>query len=32
MDWWMGPVVLLGGLFLVVGAATVVRWAVGLLS
>jgi hypothetical protein len=31
-DWWMGPVVLLGGLFLVVGAVTVVRWAVGLLS
>ncbi|MQA98914.1 MAG: hypothetical protein GEU78_01250 [Actinobacteria bacterium] len=31
-DWWMGPVVLFGGLFLVVGAVTVVRWAVGLLS
>jgi hypothetical protein len=32
MDWWMGPAVLLGGLFLVVGAVTVVRWALGLLS
>jgi hypothetical protein len=32
MDWWMGPAVLFGGLFLVVGAVTVIRWAVGLLS
>ena len=32
MDWWMGPAVLFGGLFLLVGAWTVIRWAVGLLS
>jgi hypothetical protein len=32
MDWWMGPAVLFGGLFLVVGAWTVLRWAAGLLS
>jgi hypothetical protein len=32
MDWWMGPLVLLGVLFLLVGAVTVVRWAVGLVS
>lgn len=31
MDWWVGPLVLLAVLFIVVGAATVVRWAVGLL-
>ena len=29
-DWWVGPLVLLGVLFLIIGAATVVRWAVGL--
>lgn len=32
MDWWLGPLVLLGVLFVVIGAVTVVRWAVGLLS
>ncbi|MFN2491241.1 MAG: hypothetical protein ABR529_16240 [Actinomycetota bacterium] len=31
LDWWIGPTVLLGVLFAVVGAFTVVRWAVGLL-
>jgi hypothetical protein len=31
-DWWFGPLVLLGVLFVVVGAFTVVRWAVGLLQ
>ena len=29
-DWWVGPLVLLGVLFVVVGAVTVIRWAVGL--
>lgn len=29
-DWWMGPLVLLGVLFVIVGAVTVIRWAVGL--
>jgi hypothetical protein len=32
LDWWVGPLVLVGILFVVIGAATVVRWAVGLLS
>jgi hypothetical protein len=31
MDWWIGPAVLVGALFVIVGAVTVVRWAVGLL-
>jgi hypothetical protein len=32
LDWWMGPLILVGIVFVVVGAATVVRWAAGLLS
>lgn len=32
MDWWVGPLVLFGVLFVVVGAITIVRWAVGLVS
>ena len=32
MDWWIGPLVLFGVLFVVVGAITIVRWAVGLIS
>ncbi len=32
MDWWLGPLVLVGVIFVVVGAVTVFRWAVGLLS
>jgi hypothetical protein len=32
MDWWMGPAILIGGLFLIVGAFTVLRWAVGLIT
>ncbi|HZB86498.1 MAG TPA: hypothetical protein VE289_08055, partial [Gaiellaceae bacterium] len=31
-DWWFGPLVLLGALFVVVGAFTVIRWALGLLG
>jgi hypothetical protein len=31
LDWWVGPVVLFGLLFIVVGAVTVLRWAAGLL-
>jgi len=31
MDWWLGPLVLFGGLFCVVGAVTVIRWALDLL-
>ena len=32
LDWWMGPLILVGIVFVVIGAATVVRWAAGLLS
>jgi len=32
MDWWLGPLVLLGALLVVVGAATMIRWAAGLLG
>lgn len=30
LDWWLGPLVLVGVVFLVVGAATVIRWISGL--
>jgi hypothetical protein len=30
-DWWWGPLVLVGAVLVVVGAANVVSWAVGLL-
>lgn len=32
MDWWVGPIILFGILFVIVGLVTVVRWAVGLVS
>ena len=31
-DWWVGPLVLLGAVFLIIGAITVVRWALSLLA
>ena len=31
MDWWVGPAVLFGLVFVIIGAFTVVRWAVALL-
>lgn len=31
MDWWLGPAVLFGAVFLIVGLVTVVRWAASLL-
>jgi hypothetical protein len=31
MDWWLGPAVLFGVLFVVIGILTTVRWAAGLL-
>jgi hypothetical protein len=31
VDWWVGPAVLLAAVFVIVGAFTVVRWAVNLL-
>ena len=32
LDWWMGPLILVGLVFVVIGGYTVVRWAAGLLS
>jgi hypothetical protein len=32
LDWWMGPLILIGLVFVVIGAYTVVGWAAGLLS
>ena len=32
LDWWMGPLVLLGVLFVVIGAVTFVRWALALIT
>lgn len=32
MDWWVGPLILFGVLFLSIGLITFVRWAVGLVS
>ena len=31
VDWWVGPLILLGAIFVIVGLVTVVSWAVGLL-
>jgi hypothetical protein len=31
MDWYLGPLVLFGGLFVIIGMITVVRWMFGLL-
>ncbi|MDQ3784377.1 MAG: hypothetical protein M3360_05795 [Actinomycetota bacterium] len=31
-DWWVGPLVLFGALFIIIGAITVFRWAVGLIA
>ena len=32
MDWWLGPAVLFGTLFVIIGLVTVVRWAAGLIG
>lgn len=32
LDWWIGPLVLTAIVLIVVGAATVIRWAAGLLG
>jgi hypothetical protein len=32
MDWWLGPAVLFGVIFVVIGLVTVIRWATGLIS
>ena len=31
MDWYLGPLVLFGGIFVLIGIITVVRWMLGLL-
>lgn len=30
VDWWLGPLVLVGFLLLIIGAATFIRWIAGL--
>ncbi len=30
IDWWLGPLILIGLIIVVVGAATVIRWIAGL--
>jgi hypothetical protein len=32
MDWWLGPAVLFGTIFVIIGLVTVVRWAAGLVG
>ena len=32
LDWWVGPLILVAVIFVVIGAATFVRWAVGLVT
>lgn len=32
MDWWLGPAVLFGVLFVAIGVITTLRWAIGLIS
>lgn len=32
MDWWVGPLILIAVLFTIVGAITIIRWAIGLVS
>lgn len=32
MDWWLGPAVLFGAIFVIIGLVTTIRWAVGLVS
>ncbi|MCA1694668.1 MAG: hypothetical protein LC749_08020 [Actinobacteria bacterium] len=31
IDWWLGPLVLIGVLLVILGAATLIRWMAGLL-
>ena len=31
-DWWVGPLVLFGAVFVIIGAVTVLRWAAGLIT
>lgn len=32
LDWWVGPMILVGTIFVIIGAVTFVRWAVNLLG
>lgn len=31
LDWWLGPLILFGILFVIIGFVTVIRWAAGLI-
>jgi hypothetical protein len=31
-DWWVGPLLLFGSLFVIIGVITVLRWALGLIA
>ena len=32
LDWWMGPAILVGTIFVIIGAVTFVRWAINLVT
>lgn len=32
MDWWLGPAILFGALFVIIGLVTTIKWAVGLVT
>ncbi|MBW3594452.1 MAG: hypothetical protein KY391_02650 [Actinobacteria bacterium] len=32
LDWWVGPMILVGTIFLIIGAVTFVRWAINLVG
>ena len=32
LDWWMGPLILVGAIFLIIGAITFVRWAIDIVG
>ena len=32
IDWWVGPLVLVGAIFMIIGAVTFVRWAINLVG
>ena len=32
LDWWVGPAILVGTIFVIIGAVTFVRWAINLVT
>ena len=32
LDWWVGPLILVGAIFIVIGAVTFVRWAIDIVG